>query len=228
MKTNDWYRRKTWTQDDQTEFFSRFRRARSHNKAQYLLIQASCLMDTGIKTNLQAALELLNLLIKEYPHPVQLENAYCQKALCLESLNLMDDAVNFYRLAFRSRRATPNVHTYAPLYFGMFVVRHNRTDLYGEVQERFNEFINNNEIIFPDAKYMYFATSAIIADSYGQLEIAQKCAERALLVASMNYSGFVRHPNVGLVKNRDKTIEKRLRKILKPSILSRLINGIRT
>jgi tetratricopeptide (TPR) repeat protein len=222
MIEKDWYRRNTWTLDDKQDFFLHFKRAKKHNKAQYLSIQARYLEETGRHDAVLGALELIELLLSEYPDPILLENAYSQKAKCLEFLNRLDDAIESHRLACQSRRNTPRIRGSAPLYFGMFVVRNSQTNLYGEIQAIFNEFLNENDIIFPYAKYMYFATNAIIADEYGQVEIAQMCAEKALQAASMNNSGFRRHPTVGLVEKRDKVVEKRLLKILKPGFLSML------
>jgi tetratricopeptide (TPR) repeat protein len=220
MKAKNWYRRSTWTSDDLGDFFAHLHRAKRHNRAQYLQIQAIHLKDTGIKANVESAIELLDLLLREYPHPINLENAHYQKAQCFELLGRFNDAVNSYRLAFQSRRNKPNVHTYAPLGFGMFVVRNNRTDLYDETLAIFNEFIDSNEIIFPDAKYMYYSASAIIAERLNQKETARECAKKALQAANTDHSGFSRHPKVGLVKDRDKIIETKLQKILNPNWFS--------
>jgi tetratricopeptide (TPR) repeat protein len=227
MNIKDWYRRTTWTPDDKQDFFAHLSRARKINRAQYLRIQAIHLMDTGNAVKAKIALELLDLLLKEYPHPTGLELAYDQKARCLESLGRLNDAVDSYRLAFQARRATPNVRTYAPLNFGMFVIRHNRTDLYNEAQSIFNELVDSSDILFPNGKYMYFAAISIILQKLGQTDVARECAKKSLQAASMNHSGFTRHPNVGLVKNRDKAIESKLRKIINPGMFDWLRNNRR-
>jgi hypothetical protein len=222
MIAKDWYRRNTWTLNDKQDFFLHFKRAKSYNKAQYLRIQALYLNETGSRDAVQGALELIELLLSEYPDPTQLENAYSQKAECLEFSNRLDEAIESYRLACQSRRNTPSIHGSAPLGFGMFVVRNNQTKLYAEIQAIFNEFIDGNSIIFPYAKYMYFATNAIIADKYSQPEIARVCAEKALQAASMTNSGFKRHTTVGLVEKRDEVVEEKLLKILHPGLLSQI------
>jgi hypothetical protein len=100
----------------------------------------------------------------------------------------------------------------------MLVVGKNRYDLDGETQAIFNELVESNDIIFPDAKYMYFAANSIILQELGQTDVARECAKKALQAASRDHSGFTRHPNAGLVKNRDKVIESRLQKILNPGL----------
>lgn len=211
----NWYQRNTWTSEDRQDFFLHFKRTKKHNRAQYLLIQARHLEQAGKKETILGGLELLEILLNEYPEPVFLENAYSQRAKCFEDLNRLEDAVESYRLGCQARRNIPKIRGSAPLYFGMFAVRHNQTNLYSEIQAVFNELLNENDIIFPNAKYMYFATNAIIAEEYGQLELAKQCAEKALQAAAMEHSGFNRHPQVGLVEKRDEVVEKRLRKILK-------------
>jgi hypothetical protein len=45
---NDWYRKTTWSEADQADFFARFKRSRTpYNKAQYLRIQANYLEGVG-------------------------------------------------------------------------------------------------------------------------------------------------------------------------------------
>jgi tetratricopeptide (TPR) repeat protein len=218
----NWYQRNTWTSEDRQDFFLRLRRTRKHNRAQYLLTQARCLEQAGNLDAILGALELLELLLSEYPEPVFLENTYAQRAKCFEYLNRLEEAVESYRLACQARRNTPRIRGSAPLYFGMFAVRHSQTNLYAEIQAIFSELLDENDIVFPYAKYMYFATNAIISEEDGQLELAKQCAEQALQAAYMEHSGLSRHPQVGLVEKRDEDVEKRLRKILKRDLRSLL------
>ena len=217
MAEKDWFRHKAWTIDDQQVYFSHFKRAKKFNKAQYLRIQASHLEDSGTRDCILGALNLLDLLFDAYPEPIELECAYFQQARCLESLNRLEDAIKSYRLAFQARKMAPNVCTDAPLYFGLLVVRHNLTDLYNEVLNIFNTLLNKNDTIFPVQLYMYFSTSAIIANKFGQLGLAKEYAHIALDAASLSYSGFKRHPKIGLVNDPDETINNILYKILDPS-----------
>jgi tetratricopeptide (TPR) repeat protein len=222
VKAKDWYRHTAWTPADREDFHTHLARARSHKRGGYLLIQAAHLQRAGTRDALDGALELLDLLLREYPGPVQRESACLLQARCLESLNRLDDALDSYRLAFQARRDNPNIRTYAPLYFGMFVVRHDRVELYAEAQAIFHELIQDNDLIFPDAQYLYFSANAIIVDRDGQKDFARACARKALEAAATDHSGSGRHPNLGLVEERDPVIERKLRKILNPGVLSSL------
>lgn len=215
MKQKDWFRRTTWTKQDNQDFFSRLKRARENNRVQYLLIQASCLEDTGNQKYIVGALDLIEIAINQYPYPIYLERAYQQKANCLERVGKLDDALIAYRNAFIARRNKPNIRTDAPLKFGMYAVRHNRHDLYREVLSVFQELVNRNDISFPVEHFMFYSTTAIIADHFHEKEKARQCAQKALDAESKTYSGLVRHPTVGLVKRPDKEIENKLQRILK-------------
>jgi len=220
VKAQDWYRHTTWTPADREDFHAHLARARSHKRGQYLQIQAAHLQQAGTREALDGALELLELLLREYPAPIQLESACLLRARCLESLDRLDDALGSYRLAFQARRDNPKIRTYAPLYFGMFVVRHARVELYAEAQAIFHELVQDNDLIFPDAQYLYFAANAIIADHYGRTEFARVCARKALEAAAMDHSGSGRHPQLGLVEKHDANIERKLKKILNRGFLS--------
>lgn len=224
MTNNNWYRRSSWTKEDQLDFFAHLRRARRDNRTQYLRIQAGYLLDTHARENIVSALQLLDMLLREYSSPTQLEQTYYEQARCFQALGQISEAIDSYRLAFAARRVTPNVRTYAPLSFGMLVVSNSLEQLYNETQEVFNSLVESNDIIFPDAKYMYFAVSAIILERSGRLDAAAECAAKALNAASMQRSGFVRHPNIGLVKNRNTAIDAKLRKMVHPGWLDRLNN----
>jgi tetratricopeptide (TPR) repeat protein len=219
MKTQDWYRHSTWTPADREDFYDHLKRARISNRGRYLRAQATILEGTGSRAEQEAALELLDLLLGEYSSPAEREMGYLLRARCLESLGRLGKAVDSYHLAFQARRENPAIRTYAPLEFGMLAVRHNRADLYPEVEAVHTEFVEDNDLIFPDAKYMYFASHAIMADRLGQREVARRCARRALEAASMRRSGSTRHPELGLVEQGATSIKRKLTRILRPGPL---------
>ena len=79
---NEWFRRTAWTKNDQAEFEARLARARKQNRAQYLRIQASHLMEAANPKLTSAALELLNRMLAEYPSDIQVAQAHVQRAEC--------------------------------------------------------------------------------------------------------------------------------------------------
>lgn len=213
MVNTNWYRKTSWTADDQKDFFGRLQKARPHNRSQYLHIQASHLMETGIKANILTALSLLDIAIIDYPEPINLELDYFLKAKCYESLGKFDDAIVAYRHACEARRNQLSMRTEAPLYYAYFVVSHNRIDLYNEVLTVVEELVHEIDVLFPIQKYLLTASMALIHDKYGQKEIAKKFAEGALDAVAQTESGLSYHPRIGLVTIKDKDVIKRLKKI---------------
>ncbi len=197
MSKTDWYRRETWTSDDRREFFSRHKRAHEHNKPQYLRIQAWHLEQTGKPELINAALELLNLMIEKYPSPIQLASAHHQRATCLEAIRRHDEAIEAYRDAMQAQREFPNVKTNAALDFGMFAVRHRHAMLYDEVLATLEEFIE--DLRFPYEQYQFNAILAMIASHDGDNLEAKRCARRAMAAYARKDSGLRYHPRVGLV-----------------------------
>ncbi len=111
-----WFRRKTWTQEDREAFFARLKRSRGlFHKAQYLRVQAYELAETGKQEAIAAALELIEMLIRDYPVPFELACAHLLRAECLASRNDLAGAVESYRHSLEAQRALPNVHANAHL-----------------------------------------------------------------------------------------------------------------
>jgi tetratricopeptide (TPR) repeat protein len=210
MSKNKWYRKESWTQKDREDFFARHKLARERKKAAYLRIQAYHLEKIGTPEAIRGALELLDLMIKEWPEKIELAMAYHQRATCLESLGQVDEAIIAYRNSFEAERQQPNVVTYAVLEFGMFAIRHNRPDLYQEVLSVLHELAEESDMIFPAQQYLFHAITAIIADEFELKQAAKVHAKRAIEAAEVIHSGFRYHRNVGLVAKQDNTIEARL------------------
>lgn len=209
MSNEDWYRMKTWSKSDQEDFFARLKGSRTtFHKAQYLRIQASYLQSIGTKGMAFNSLELLDLMLKEYPEKSELSSAYLQKAECLITLGKIEQAIDEMRNALQSEREYPNVETEAWLEFGWTAIIYQLSYLYDEVLGILNEF--KSDLIFPVDKYRWNAIQAIIADEKGNQSTAKKFASIALEASSLAHSGFRYHPKVGLVQNPNAKIHPRL------------------
>jgi len=214
MGNKDWFRKTTWSSEDKDDFFIRLNRAREYNRAQYLRVQAHHLEETGTKVAIDGALELLEIVIAKYPAKIELANAYYQRATCLEKLDRHEEALIAYRESFTAIREQPNVRPNSPLRFGVFAVKYDWSDLYKEVLEVFEEFIDVGNLRFPKTEYYYFAVMAIISDYFGRKVEANEYAVAALAASRKKHSGFAYHPDVGLVETPDEDIDKKLRRIV--------------
>jgi tetratricopeptide (TPR) repeat protein len=209
MSKGNWYRKTTWSQSDKETFFERLRRSRTNfHKAQYLRIQASHLQSIGTKEMANHSLELLDLMLKEFPEKSELSLAYLQKAECLITLGKIEQAIDEMRNALQSEREFPNVKNSAWLEFGWTIIIYQLSDLYDEVINVLSEF--ESDSMFPIDKYRYNAIQAIVENEKGSKKVAERFALSALKAASLSYSGFRYHPKIGLVQNANEKIHSKL------------------
>jgi tetratricopeptide (TPR) repeat protein len=205
----DWYRRTTWSERDRADFFERLKRARgSSSKAQYLRIQASHLQEVGEPSCVRAALELLELMVADYPEAIQLAQAHKQRAECLIDLGDRNAALVAYRDALDAERKLPNVRTDAHIGFGELVLDLEREDLYPEALSVLDEFGTDEP--FPIQRYRLFAVRALVCERLGQLPEARQCAEHALDAAAATESPFRYRRRLGLVADQDSDTHGRL------------------
>jgi tetratricopeptide (TPR) repeat protein len=210
MPEPEWYRRSTWTDEDRKNFDARLKRSRgSANKAQYLRIQAVHLADAGLH---EAAIELLDRMIAEYPEPIQLSQAHAQKAGSLAQLGRIHAALEEYRAALLVERQLSNrIRSQAWFDFGWLVIEHEFRNQYDEVQRVFQEFLNESALMFPVAEYRYYAVLAFLGKGKGDKESARHYADVALNAATKDHSGLARHPKVGLVGSDNDAVRDKLR-----------------
>jgi len=208
----EWYRRKTWTFQDETAFFARLNRSRSRfHKAQYLRIQAGELAETAVEENLRAAVSLLELLLAEYPEPGEIAASYWQLGKCKERLHKSDEAVQAYRLALLQQRIYPNVISNAHISLAVLVAKERRRAEYDEALQALTEWGRLGD--FPVMDFEMCAARAIIYAETGNQDDAVQWANDALAAAAKTHSGYRYHAALGLVGNQHADLVERMRKI---------------
>src|SRR5450755_3531002 len=127
----DWYRRKSWTKDDEKEFFLKLNRARKDSRAKYLRIQAVELIETRNNYSLDIAEALLNRILIEYP-----ESKF-EWGLSLYSLGEIfiqkedfEKSIQYFKQAIDFEKDYPKVKTNAYLIFSELVVKTGKVDLF--------------------------------------------------------------------------------------------------
>ena len=131
MADTDWYRKSTWTEDDQAHFFQKLKRARPWSRSQYLRIQAHCLQKARI---FLPAIALLEQFVSEYPDDAQLAATWTQMAECKRSSDDISGAVEAYRRAVAQMRIRTNVKTSALQDYPLMVAMLNLKDLFDEAK----------------------------------------------------------------------------------------------
>lgn len=209
MSNRDWYRSKTWSDEDKEAFFARLKRSRKpFHKAQYIRIQALQLEEAGL---VHEAISLLEMLVAEWPVRSQLATAHHQRGRCLAALGRHDEALQAYREAFAAQRAAPGFKTFAHLDFGELIVSLQRHDLFDDVLDRFAEFAGYERL--PVLAYRLFTSLALIHESRRDLASAKRYACEALEAAAKTESPFRYHRKLGLVGEQSSDIEGRLRRL---------------
>ena len=201
--STDWFTKTTWTEADQADFFARLKKSRgAGHKAQYLVVQARRLEETGSPELLPAALSLLDKMLTEFPEDFFLSQAHGQKANCLWKIGKADEALVHYRLALDAERKFPNLRTAVLHDFGVFVVQNKLSHLYDEALNVLDT-MKIPGTPFPYNVFRDCGIRALVAEERGEIENARKWAQAALDAAAKNASGFRNHPNFGLVKDRE-------------------------
>jgi tetratricopeptide (TPR) repeat protein len=172
--------------------FSRLRRSRTlYHKAQYLQIQAQHLHRFGRKATTRAALELLAVLLAEFPDPSQLAVAHLVRGDCLQSLGDVPAALEAYRQALQAQRNFPRVTTLAHQRLAWLVATAPLPESYREALAALEEFggqYGQGELV--PISYRTYASKALLHAGLGQVTGARKAAERALRLAEEDQSGF--------------------------------------
>ena len=214
-RDDDWYRRKTWTHEDQRAFFDRLKRSRGgFHRAQYTRIQAYCLQETGKPQLVRASLALLDRLLTEWPDDSQLAAAYHQQGESYEILKEPGKALASYRAALTTERDHPGFRTQACLSLAWLIATTPFPEFYEEALQVIEEGENGDRLTFPAERYRSAAAKALIHAAVGESTAARQFAKEALEATEEQHSGLRHHPTVGLVSNPDKSVLQRLEDIL--------------
>jgi len=212
MAKPEWFRRATWTLQDQVEFQQRLTRSRStFHKAQYLRIQALHLAEVGTQPLLEAAIGLLDQLLAQFPEPFEVPMAHKQRARCLSDLGRHDEALDAYEAAIVAQRAHPNVHCGIPVAYAELVVSLRRLDRYARVEVLLDEFPPTPGPQFPAEEYAYAAVRAFLAAARMDRAAARDYASQALAAAAKTEAPFRYHRKLGLVSFADPDVLAQLR-----------------
>ena len=211
----DWFRKTSWSEANQADFFTRLKRSRgASNKAQYLRIQASHLEGVGSPEFLKASLTLLDKMLAEFPERTELASAYGQKGTCLAKLGEIDQAIVYYRRALETEREFQKVKTYAFIKFGKLVVENNLTKYFDEALIALEE-LNSRGIQFPVDVYDAFGIRSLIAAQRGEFKKAKEFAKVALEAAAKVHSRLRNHATIGLVRDKETPFFKSVTAIAK-------------
>jgi tetratricopeptide (TPR) repeat protein len=203
----DWFRKKSWTEDDEKDFFLKLSRARKDGRAQYLKIQAIELAQTKNEKLLGVAEILINRLFTDYP-----DDRFNKP----DSIHLLGDiyrlrnnfekAIIYYKQALDFEMIYPQVKTQAYLDYSELIVKTNKVNLFNSVEDILLKRLPDQ--LFPIEKYKSFSILAIISNHRGDLNNAKHYTELADQYANKETSGLRYHKYLGVVKERDSWLDR--------------------
>jgi tetratricopeptide (TPR) repeat protein len=209
----EWYRRKTWTEADESEFFTKLSRARKDGRAQYLKIQAMELVETREQTLLNVAESLIDKLFSDYPEDkFNRPGALTTLAEIYELKGNLDKSIDYYKQAIDFEVVYPQVKTQAYLNYSELIVKTNKTSLFDDVEKIILDRLSENFIPFPIEKYKQYSILSIVNKYKHNFEQAKQYEELAEKYANQETSGLRYHKYLGVVKERDSWLDRLLKR----------------
>ena len=209
----DWFRRSTWSHEDEAEFFKKLGRAQKYNRPQYLRIQATHLYQSMNHELLRVAESLAHKVLTEYSDAdfikLQIAPAYELLGKIYEELGEHDKAILHYQKALEQENTYPNCLTDAYLSYAELVIRTQRVKMFSEIEKIL--FEREQRAVFPIQKYKRYIILAIINKHRENDTEAQQYMALAKQNANADTSGFRYHKTLGLVKETDRWLEKMLK-----------------
>lgn len=222
----DWFRRSTWSAEDERAFFGKLAKARSRNRAQYLRIQADHLASADPPLH-REALALLAHLVAHCPEPFEMSATHQQIARSFAELGQVKEARDHYRQSLQWMRDNPSPRNQAWAEFALLVALHRLSDGYEEALDLLEEF--DGDIMVPVDLFNRHAARALILSDSGQDAAAREEAAAALEAAAVDDSGFRYHPRVGLVGAKQGDLVRRMKSLAESprGFLHRIIRLLR-
>ena len=211
MAQTDWFRRTSWSDLEEHDFFERLDKSRSTlHRSQYLRLQAVSLLQTRQPRLIRVALRLLEVLVSGTPDPSELAAAHLHAAECYERLGDFPRAADQFRLSLHAWEAFPAADVGCALAFPWFVARHGLCDLYDEALNT----LDKAEAVFPAQIFREASVRAMVADDRGDKTAAAQHAHRALDAAGFKKSTSNRPSSLGLVGPEFREVIDRLGRMI--------------
>jgi hypothetical protein len=195
MMAEDWYRHDTWTEEDQAQFYAKYKRARKgFHRCQYAGIQALYLVVSKNRQLARAVLDLLDLAEQE--DPLYFQRFQVTKADALDILGAVPEAVEAYRVAIKGELTAGATRVSSQTSFGFFVLRRKQKQHYQEALTAIIELAD--DFLMPIQAYNYHLLCALFNERLGHHLEAVGHAKLALEACEIAESAFRKHRKLGL------------------------------
>jgi tetratricopeptide (TPR) repeat protein len=210
MATDEWFRNTTWDSNIETEFEARLKRSRgAYNKAQYLRIQASYLLDNSDKEIQLVGVRLMDRLIKDFPTE-EFSTIFGHEQLgdYYFKTGEFDKAEKHFRLVtehYIIKNTRGGTSATADLKLAETILTANWTEKFDEAYSICKNF-PLDKLTFNSEKYYYAVLTAQICDKLNKKEEAKDFALTAIEISKITEPQFNRHKTVGLVRATEKQL----------------------
>lgn len=215
MATDEWYSNSTWDSNIETEFEVRLKRSRgAYNKAQYLRIQASYLLDSSDIEIQLVGVRLMERLIQDFPTE-EFSTIFGHEQLGDYYFKTSDfnKAEKHFRLVteqYINKNTRSGTSAIADLKLAETILIANWTDKFGEAYKICMDFPMTS-LTFNSDKFYYAVLVAQLCDRLNKKDEAKDFALTAIEISKITEPQFNRHKTVGLViatENQLKTLEQ--------------------
>lgn len=211
---DEWFRSAGWSQADQDLFNEKIARAQGNaRRQQYARIKALALIETKDLAKNQAAVDLLQRALREWPDDPLWESgthALLGDAFCV--LKKYEAASGAYNTSI-----TWDKRFYHQGYWNypLMVIEEQFSGQYDQALSIVDRYVAENDLVFPSQKFIYRAVRAIVFEAQGEHAEAKDEATEALVHAATDSSAFTNHPTTGLVDTKkNAALIERLQSIL--------------
>ena len=212
MGQDDWYRNTTWDNETNDLFELKLKRSRgAYQKAQYLRIQASYLLDSA---NFQdVGVRLMERLIQDFPTEdfsttfgkEQLGDFYFKKGDFDKAKTYYQQVTNQYKV--RNRSGTSGV---ADIKLVDTLLKLSEKE---KLEEAYTLLTVDFEktggsLTLNDDRFFYARVISELCDKLGKRDEAKQYAKKALEISKIMEPQFARHKTVGLVRTDKETLDR--------------------
>lgn len=189
MAADDWYRNKNWEDTVEDEFEARLKRSRGEfNKAQYLRIQASLLLDSSNKNNQLVGLRLMNRMITDFPSEefsvifgIEQLGDYSFKT------SVYDKAEHYFRIVtdhYKNKNSRSGTSAKADLKLAKTILNSSQSSKFNEAYKLCKDY-PLDELTFNYDKFYYADLLAQLCDKLNKTDEAKKYAKIALEISKI-------------------------------------------
>lgn len=197
-KKSVWYRKQTWTVEDEADFFRKLAKCKSdQERVTNLRIQSAHLSE--IPELRPKSIELLKYSISRFPNSDEYLLSITMLARNLALIGDLHEAISFYQRGIEYKNISKSrEETVLPIDFALFVIKEDLSNFFELAELTLGEYLKRSPFLLPVDQFHIYGAFALFAAHGGRPSDAQKFAREAFHYAEMKHSGLQNHPRLGV------------------------------